>query len=66
MAQCPLEFSLSIVFSVANQSGSSELITICSYDSHPRTHQYDIILAFELPTMSVMSEENGTCVNMVY
>ena len=35
----------------------------------PESQQYNIIffiIAFELPTLSVISEENGNLVNMVY
>ena len=72
MVPRPSGFSLSNVFSVADQSRSSEMIMIsqslyinmtCNLE-HSSTTLYFSKKEFELPTWSVTSEENGLCVNM--
>lgn len=50
-------FSLSILFSVADQSGSAE---------NDNTQQHHISLASELLSLRVTTEGNGRRVNMVY
>lgn len=57
MANCPLRFSLSIIFSVADQLGSGEMITFFSnvlllWNLQPGTQQHNIIAAFKDPAMS--------------
>lgn len=60
MAQCPSRFFLFIIFLVANQQERGEIISKPRvYDVYPRKHQHNIILAFELPTLNVTSEEIG-------
>ena len=66
MARCPSRFPQVIVFSVGDQSGRSETITICQIPcvgtacnlEHRST-------SAELPALSVTSEKNGCRVNMV-
>lgn len=59
-------FSLSI-FSVSDQLGSSEILTICRFPLFIRLlTKRDIITAFSLPIISMTSEENGFRTNTVY
>lgn len=61
-----LHIKLYIVFTAANQSGDSEMITTCqiAYVYMTCTPESSSI-RFELTTLSVMSEKNGCHVNMV-
>ena len=60
----PSEFSLSVVFSVADQPGGGEMLTVCQihYVEHNPRPGTQI---FEQLNLSVMSEENGRRVNKV-
>lgn len=57
---------MSIIFLVAGQLGNCEMTTICQitlvFKLQPRTQQYYIIPAFNIPTV----DENGHFVNKVY
>ena len=63
-----------LVFSVADNLGSSEMQTVCQITCvymiyKPGSQQHIMILfikAFELPTLSVMSEVNGQGVYTIY
>lgn len=58
-------FSLSI-FSVSDQLGSSEILTICRFPLFIQLlTKRDIITAFSLPIISMTSEENGFRMNTV-
>lgn len=65
MAQSPSGLLLSIVLTVGNQSWSSEMITFCQVQYVYMTcHLGDSFTTLELPTLSVMSKENGRCVSI--
>lgn len=66
----PSKLSFSI-FSVADHLRRSDMITIChvssvNYNLELGTQQYNIISAFELPTLSMASGQNGRRVTVVY
>ena len=60
-------FSPSFFFSAYDQSGSynwSDLLSL--YNSQPQAQRYNIILALELPTLTLKSKENGHHMNLAY
>lgn len=70
VAQFPFRILLSITFLAADQSekGNDDNLSdsLHLYDLQPGTLQCNTMPAFELPDLSVTSEENGCRVNMVY
>lgn len=71
MADYPFTSSLAIIFAVADQQGSGDVVTICRIpcvfdDLQHGTQKQNIITAFKLPPLHVMSEENDHRVDMVH
>lgn len=61
-----VRFSVSIVFSIADQSGGSEMISICKISYvYMACHLKHSSTTAELPVLSLMLEENGCWLTVV-